>query len=142
MKRVQQGFTLIELMIVIAIVGILAAVALPAYQDYTIRAKLSEALAKSAEGKTTIAEFYTSRARLPTTLAEAGLTSVVNTPQVQTQGWQNGVLTIDVQDTVGGDIDATNDQFVLSVASTQGGVITWRCKAQTIPAKYMPASCR
>ena len=69
----QQGFTLIELMIVIAIVGILAAIALPAYQDYTIRARMSEPLAIAAEAKTTMSEFYASNGRLPTLQASLGL---------------------------------------------------------------------
>src|SRR6056297_1038251 len=65
MQRAQQGFTLIELMIVIAIVGILAAIALPAYQDYTIRAQMSEAMARLGEAKTSIAEAYVANGELP-----------------------------------------------------------------------------
>ena len=67
MKRVQQGFTLIELMIVVAIIGILAAVALPAYQDYTVRAKVSEVVLAASGGKTTIAEFFQTNGRMPST---------------------------------------------------------------------------
>ena len=73
MKQVQKGFTLIELMIVIAIVGILAAIALPAYQDYTVRARMSEPMAKLSEAKATIAEYYSSQAKSPAKLADAGL---------------------------------------------------------------------
>ncbi|MBK7171103.1 MAG: pilin [Gammaproteobacteria bacterium] len=78
MKRVQQGFTLIELMIVIAIVGILAAVALPAYQDYTVRAKLSEPMARASEAKTSVAEYFASKGFLPTN----GSTDVFNTAEL------------------------------------------------------------
>src|SRR5437660_1026382 len=72
LKRIQQGFTLIELMIVVAIVGILAAIALPAYQDYTIRARVSEAAAAAGACKTGVAEFFASKASLPTDTAQAG----------------------------------------------------------------------
>ena len=77
MKKVQQGFTLIELMIVVAIIGILAAIAIPAYQDYTIRAQVSEGLNLSAGAKAAISEFYMDRGTFPSTNAEAGLS--VNT---------------------------------------------------------------
>src|ERR1041384_3861138 len=73
MKRVQKGFTLIELMIVVAIIGILAAIALPAYQDYTIRAKVTEALSLAASAKTAVTESYISNGALPGTNADAGL---------------------------------------------------------------------
>src|ERR1700720_3375990 len=72
MKRIQQGFTLIELMIVVAIVGILAAIALPAYQDYTIRARVSEAAAASGACKTSVAEYFASKASLPVDENAAG----------------------------------------------------------------------
>ena len=75
----QQGFTLIELMIVIAIVGILAAIALPAYQDYTVRAKVSEAMVNLAEAKTTIAEYYSANNRFPEDAAAAGINTNPNT---------------------------------------------------------------
>uniref|UniRef100_UPI0035649B16 pilin n=1 Tax=Litorivivens sp. TaxID=2020868 RepID=UPI0035649B16 len=72
MKKVQQGFTLIELMIVVAIIGILAAVALPAYQDYTTRAKVSEGLALASSAKTAVAEHYMTRNTMPANNSTAG----------------------------------------------------------------------
>ena len=76
MKRVQQGFTLIELMIVVAIVGILAAIALPAYQDYTVRARVSEALAAAGACKTQISEYQQARQAMPADAAAAGCNDV------------------------------------------------------------------
>ena len=72
MKRMQQGFTLIELMIVVAIIGILAAVAIPAYQDYTIRARVTEGLGFAAAAKTAVSEFYISQGTMPADSSEAG----------------------------------------------------------------------
>ena len=76
MKRMQQGFTLIELMIVVAIVGILAAIALPAYQDYTVRAKVSEGIARLDEAKTSVAEYYSSNSAFPAGAATAGFNTL------------------------------------------------------------------
>ena len=152
MKQVQKGFTLIELMIVIAIVGILAAVALPAYQDYTVRAKVSEGLAKAAEAKTTIAEYFVARAAFPLNATEAGISTNVGTDLVKsiTMGtWDaasGGLLTITMDETaLGGATTSTANTFVLSVADTINGTVIWRCKAPTsggLPSKYLPASCR
>ena len=75
MNRIQKGFTLIELMIVIAIVGILAAVALPAYQDYTVRAKISEGMARASEAKTAVTEYYSSTGTIP---VAANISNVFN----------------------------------------------------------------
>ena len=143
MKKIQQGFTLIELMIVIAIVGILAAVALPAYQDYTVRAKVSEAVAKAAEIKTAVAEYYSANSVLPGSITAAG-TTIVATKTIKSATLSStGLLTMVVQN-VGGDT-ATNNAFVLSLTSTSGGVLQWKCKtAASTPIKsnYLPASCR
>src|SRR6266699_2209911 len=77
MKRLQQGFTLIELMIVVAIVGILAAIALPAYQDYVIRSKMSEGVAAAAACKTSISEYVSTKNNWPTSPDQAGCSTLV-----------------------------------------------------------------
>src|ERR1044071_4583339 len=96
MKRIQQGFTLIELMIVVAIVGILAAIALPAYQDYTIRARVSEAAAAGGACKTAVAEFFASAGSLPTSTNQAGCSGTTAPTQFvsSTNVGASGVITV------------------------------------------------
>ena len=141
MKKAQQrGFTLIELMIVIAIVAILAAVALPAYQDYTIRARMTEALLLLGEAKTGVTEYFIANGELPADAASAGLRTGINTEVVDTMGYADGVIELSIKD-LGGDTTA-GDTVHLSVASTDGGILQWTCKPGTIAAKYLPANCR
>jgi len=144
MKRsMQQGFTLIELMIVVAIIGILAAIALPAYQDYTVRAKVSEILARGAEAKTSIAEFYSSIGRYPSTLASAGVVST-GVHYLKSAG---GVAISGTGFTLTsstGELPplAQNKTIRFSVVSTANGVLVWKCAPGDMPTKYLPASCR
>lgn len=147
MKRVQQGFTLIELMIVVAIVGILAAIALPAYQDYTVRAKVSEVLARGAESKTSIQEFYASKERLPGSLESAGLTSAgVN--WVKSLALTSGnpgtfKVTLTTSSKIGGTAGGKTIDFLAT--STALGQVQWVCQkgaTSGIETKYLPGSCR
>jgi type IV pilus assembly protein PilA len=143
MKKTQQGFTLIELMIVVAIVGILAALALPAYQDYTIRSKVSELAARGAEAKTSVAEYYSSKATLPADAAAAGFnTAAASFTAKVTCG--ASCLIIQVTGTnLGGSWTDGADGIILSGTTTNSGQITWKCKPLgTTPTKYLPGSCR
>lgn len=148
MKQAQKGFTLIELMIVIAIVGILAAVALPAYQDYTVRAKLSEVIARGAEAKTSVAEWYAAKGNLPSNANSAPF-NTGSAGKVALVSWKPGnagtaAIVLEVSATgipeVGG-----NNKLSILVASTANGVITWTCGDRTdttIVSKYLPGSCK
>ncbi|MBN7795394.1 pilin [Parahaliea mediterranea] len=148
-QRAQQGFTLIELMIVIAIVGILAAIALPAYQDYTVRAKMSEPIARLAEAKTTFAEYYAARAEMPTdTVGNASLnkttTDIVKQITYQLSSG-DALITISVASSnLPG--EANDLTFSLSGSSNPNeGTVTWTCKpgaSNPMPAKWLPATCR
>ena len=151
----QGGFTLIELMIVIAIVGILAAIALPAYQDYTVRARLSEALAVAAEAKTTIAEFAASNGAMPADAAAAGITetgfgqdSFVSQAAYAPGGTSFiGIYTITISNSATQlPADVQGDTFQLTGTMDEGSRrVNWVCGpggGSAVEAKYLPATCR
>ena len=138
MKKIQQGFTLIELMIVIAILGILMAIAIPAYQDYTVRTKVSETMTMVAPAKLAVAETYSSTGTLPASSAAAGYsfpgaTSFVTSVIIGA----NGVIRVASA--------VTEAPGNLVMTPTQVGTsnqLTWSCSASTIDDKYIPAKCR
>jgi len=139
MKK-QQGFTLIELMIVVAIIGILAAIALPAYQDYTLRAKVSEGIALAGGAKTAVSEYYISENAWPSSNASAGLSAISGTTNVvdSVVVAGSGVITV----TFGSDV--TSSAAMSTIVLTPGagsGSITWNCTSTLSPA-IVPATCR
>jgi type IV pilus assembly protein PilA len=162
MKTAQKGFTLIELMIVVAIIGILAAIAIPAYKTYTIRAQISEGLGFADAAKVAVSETYTANGAWPTTNTGAGLDATatnISSKYVQsvTVG-ANGVITV----AFGNQIDSAITAG-MAINYTPGlsanGDISWTCNTKAfptnvtasvtpalptsaVPAKYLPANCR
>ena len=141
MKDNLQGFTLIELMIVVAIIGILASIAIPAYQDYTIRAQVSEGLSLSNAAKASISEYYVNHGAWPADNAAAGLEAPANIlgKYVVSVDVTGAVVTV----TFGNDAHAVIDTqaITLTVADNFGSLV-WDCAGAGIADKHLPAACR
>jgi len=144
MKK-QQGFTLIELMIVVAIIGILAAIAIPAYQDYTIRAQVSEGLNLSGGAKAAVTEYYQDRGSMPTSNTQAGLagaTEIQGKYVDQVDVGASGVIEVQYGNDAHQVIDGAH--LELTPDTTNAGSVAWICDtgAPAIDNKHLPAACR
>jgi len=142
MNTMQKGFTLIELMIVVAIIGILAAIAIPAYQNYTKRSHVSEGLSLAAGAKAAVTEFYSSNGRWPGSNASAGLATAgsIAGNAVTSVTVSGSNILVRFNDKV-----ASGAGVALQGANTAGGV-TWKCQTTgvttPVDAKYLPSNCR
>ena len=138
-RRAQAGFTLIELMIVVAIIGILAAIAIPAYQDYIARSKVTELVTLADACKASVSEYSQSQNAYPADIDAAGCSSNA-TKYSSALAVAAGVITVTAQ----GINTAVNGQtFVLTPTNTDLSLpLQWNCTASSIPKKYLPANCR
>ena len=139
MKRVQQGFTLIELMIVVAIIGILAAVALPAYRDYTVRAKVSEMVLAASAAKNSVAEYVNTNGVIPDTASVTVENQV--SKFVASVVWTSPDIVV----TASGAEAALAGKILILKATQVGNQVNWACQAGAatpVDAKYLPSSCK
>ena len=149
-RHAQQGFTLIELMIVVAIIGILAAIALPAYQNYVTRAQVSEAVVAASAGRTAVTEFFQARGVMPPSAASAGVLSQ-QTALVQSVGYTQvsdtvGFITVQTSGSLN-QAGAQNATIELrGTATTDGTTVNWVCQPGTtgtaMDPRFLPATCR
>ena len=137
MNRHQQGFTLIELMIVVAIIGILAAIAIPAYQDFTVRSKVAEGINLTGAPKTAMAEYRIDRGTFPTNGTTIGYSSPV-TQYVQSIGVAGTHITVTYKSEAG----VTAGETIIFAGSWNNGAVQWSCKGGTVGQNYRPSICR
>ena len=165
MTKMQKGFTLIELMIVVAIIGILAAIAIPAYQDYTIRAQVSEGLSLADAAKTAVSETWMSTGAAPDSRAAAGMTPAAGDTQGKYVSGVDVNANAEIVVTYGNDANAANlagDTLILTPWLSADGSVVWECAlagqptgslnemvpgtssaaSSTVDNNYLPSSCR
>ena len=142
MKK-QQGFTLIELMIVVAIVAILAAIALPAYQDYIIRSQVAEGATLLDGTKTTTTEFFQNKGYFPSTNLSAGMATAASingnyvTSVTTATGVTSALMGVNANKAISGEI------LILSaITAANGGSVKYTCRSSNIQARYLPTTCR
>ncbi len=149
MKKINQGFTIIELMFVVAVIGVLSAIAIPAYADYSVRGQMSEILLIMSKDKGKLTDFYITMGAWPSTIGQAAISTGANDERLLTVNYHpndpnpgafNTKVTY-VLENFGGNAQVNNHTVTLN-AKISGNIILWKCEAGDIDPKYLPGSCR
>ena len=143
-RQLQRGFTLIELMIVVAIIGILAAIAIPQYQDYTIRARVTEGFNLAGAVKTGVAEYFNTNSTWPASNALAGVSDTISSKYVSSVSISGtpGIITVTYTASVGLAAGQTVQLSPTALTGASAGAVDWICTGGSLIAKYRPANCR
>ena len=142
LKRAQQGFTLIELMIVVAIIGILAAVALPAYRDYTVRAKASELILAASAGKTSVSEYVGTNGQMPDAASLGAISQVskyVSDVTYTKTDASNGIITVTA---TAAEPAFSGKKIKLTGTVNATNQVNWVCSTVDVEVRYLPGSCK
>ena len=143
-QRFSAGFTLIELMIVVAIIAILAAIAIPAYQDYLVRAQVSEGMVLASGAKTAEWDFVSNTGRLPSNNKSAGLatSASISGQYVSSVDVSNGIIKVLFNGPQANKAIRPIGKYLVLSPTTLAGSIIWTCTASTVDPQYLPTSCR
>ncbi|RCS29171.1 prepilin-type N-terminal cleavage/methylation domain-containing protein [Rhodanobacter denitrificans] len=143
-QRISAGFTLIELMIVVAIIAILAAIAIPAYQDYLIRAQVTEGMSLASGAKAAVWDFVSNTGRFPSNNQSAGMSTnkSITGSYVSSVDVTGGAVKVLYQAPKANAHISGNSLYLLLSPTTHAGSITWSCTASTLNPHYLPTSCR
>jgi len=143
-QRLSAGFTLIELMIVVAIIAVLAAIAIPAYQDYLIRSQVSEGIALSSGAKAAVWDFVSNKGRFPPNNESAGLatSTSISGSYVSSVDVTSGVIKVLYNGAKANSHITNSSKYLVLSPVSHAGSIAWTCTPSTLDGKYLPSSCR